>query len=414
MNGDKYTDAGEYIPGFFCINLDIDLLNRDTSADLPSDVRTTLVHEYIHFLQDISTTSGINQANFLHQRLMEYLHEAAAGDTFINCDIHFQNHEVARKQRDLNDYYNGDDNHIKISGIQNIKCEEYEYIECLPPGEEYPSIYMYYNDDENSYLFGRFCILESMAYLIEKNLLKSIPRINELPYNGCEMMCQYFYPQLLETPNILLAVCELSLMHYNSGLMFFKIITDMKKNNYKFSSIEDFIRSYFCRCDFLWHNYKKQIENFIKTIDALYGEPSMTLGNLNIHLKSIIKKALKKRMQINNGDALFISRLIENPQLLDDYVREFDVPIINGNDVTATGTSNDMLYMKIPYAVFRVLTTSDNQCILKRDCQRANNSLVDETCTKEPWKQSEKEGPICPFGIFWHRFSLEGKRKNPI
>ena len=51
---------GEYVPGFFKISINKVLFEGITWDDFDGEEKATLVHEYIHFLQDISTTRGIN------------------------------------------------------------------------------------------------------------------------------------------------------------------------------------------------------------------------------------------------------------------------------------------------------------------------------------------------------------------
>lgn len=52
------------MPGFFNIELDIDLHENFEWNDFSSQEKATLIHEYIHYLQDISTTQGLANFNF--------------------------------------------------------------------------------------------------------------------------------------------------------------------------------------------------------------------------------------------------------------------------------------------------------------------------------------------------------------
>lgn len=67
---------GDYVPGFFKISIDKMLFEGITWNDFNSEEKATLVHEYVHFLQDISTTRGTN--NFLHVSKMLQLSFAKA------------------------------------------------------------------------------------------------------------------------------------------------------------------------------------------------------------------------------------------------------------------------------------------------------------------------------------------------
>lgn len=56
-------DYGEYIIGFFVIGLNMQLYEGITLNEFTEDEFATFVHEYIHFLQNITTTYGVTYFN---------------------------------------------------------------------------------------------------------------------------------------------------------------------------------------------------------------------------------------------------------------------------------------------------------------------------------------------------------------
>ena len=68
MNIKDFEPLGFYEPGFLHlrINTDEDIFDLNEMATNPDKVKyfSTFLHEYIHFLQDISTPSGLMAAHF--------------------------------------------------------------------------------------------------------------------------------------------------------------------------------------------------------------------------------------------------------------------------------------------------------------------------------------------------------------
>ncbi len=69
-------DYGEYVKGFFQINLNIKLENEFRIDKLDTEDFATLVHEYVHFLQNISTTQGVAYFNDISKLIQSYVNEA--------------------------------------------------------------------------------------------------------------------------------------------------------------------------------------------------------------------------------------------------------------------------------------------------------------------------------------------------
>ena len=78
-----------------------------------------------------------------------------------------------------------------------------------------------------------------MAYLIERYCFGAEERINEFPYNACEMVCRQIYPEFLNHPEYLVAICELALMHEHSGIQFYLTLKHLKETMIDFSNIND-------------------------------------------------------------------------------------------------------------------------------------------------------------------------------
>lgn len=402
------SNEGKYIPAFFQILLDFSIDDFKNDKNFSSEKYATFVHEYIHFLQDITTASGISRMIFIHKTLQAYLCEAASYSNKIPYIIDLDHIDNYIKEKELESYYNGYDIHKKIHHIDKISCEKYEFNDILEIDDIQYVINIYHNGNDEPYVFGRDCIIESMAYLIEKRY-GAMSRKNEFPYNSCEAICESLYPELLKYPAVLVAMCELSLMHYNSGLEFYMILMDMKKNNNIYSRVDEFEREYVCRCDFLWENYYEKLQEFIETINYLYPKNSVIFGECNTLLNNMLEVAKEMRVNPITGDGrLFISRIMESPELMEKYKSKLYYVLIidKKNDIRGLSGFQNMM---IPYAILRIFSDSKKSCALYKYCLNSNSKFVDDLCLKEPWKKSNGRNDLCPFAAFWHMFSLDEK-----
>lgn len=91
-------------------------------------------------------------------------------------------------------FYSGLSSNKKIHHVNRVEREKEDFIF----EEELFSVNIYYDDKDIPYVFGRDCITESMAYLVESNSFDGYKRQNELPYNSCELISQLICPNLLK------------------------------------------------------------------------------------------------------------------------------------------------------------------------------------------------------------------------
>ena len=137
-----------------------------------------------------------------------------------------------KKEMELRSFYLGDSEHKKIHHINEIRVENDEIMESIITSENLELVNIYYDDKKTPYTFGATCIEESMAYLIESEKFLGICRTNELPHNSCELICKSLCPKLVERKDIIVALAEISLMHFNCGVMFVELLKMIEREKY--------------------------------------------------------------------------------------------------------------------------------------------------------------------------------------
>ena len=73
MDNSGIQEFGKYIFGFFTIEIKDDIDFGDLGLDKDKKSFSTFIHEYIHFLQEISTTYGLSYAYKELSKLQAYL-----------------------------------------------------------------------------------------------------------------------------------------------------------------------------------------------------------------------------------------------------------------------------------------------------------------------------------------------------
>lgn len=411
QNVHKLFDAyGEYIPGFFLIRIDKELYEGIGWENFEKEEIATLAHEYTHYLQDISTTRGINNFSYL-SKILQLNFADAYGKSEIELPINIE--KVADKEAyiesELQLFYQGNNEHKKIHHVNKIVREEDEIINLvLEDKNKLYAINLYYDDKEIPYTIGNDAIAESMAYVIEKNGFGASPRKNEFPYNICELVCEEYCEWILKKPNILVAICELALMHYHSGDMFWHIVKEIAEEKLFFTTVAEFEEYFLERTEFLYGNMKNDFGEVKDCLDFLYPSAAPLLEEINRKLGNMIFRGYEYR----DKNKLFIAKILESTlpiQVMTFWMNYFGIPIIVDKKQNIYA-GDDLAIMVGPFAMYNFfMQRSGNDCGLTALCysQKIPNFKKD-ICNNSPWKQSEKK-QLCIFGMYWHMYSLGGK-----
>lgn len=403
------------------MNLDMQFSDEFDMNKLDSNDKATFLHEYIHYLQDISTTSGIANLNHMISMINLYLSKAYEEKTHVieipidlkNCGI-----ENAYQQRELMNIYLGYDEHKKINHVNKVcKVDEEIYNEEFninsDSNQKMSIINIYYDDKEYPYVFGKVCVSESIAYLIESHVFNIENRVNEFPYNSCELICEKIYPEISKKYNVIVAICDIALMHYDSGRFFYDAILDMKKNSFIPKSVDDVWCYLNGRIDHLFDDYLKEYNNSDKKIDFLYSKDLDITKSVNIWLKDKLSIAYKMR----NEERKFISKIMDIKSQDDAYkyfcqlVNQFSLPLVKDklNYVYGQDINVNLPLILAPIALGDIFTKINGfKCSIYEICEVNKEKNLCSNCINQPWKQVDKE-ELCPFALYWYRFSLSDK-----
>lgn len=229
-------NLGFYDSSFFRMHISTNekIERIDTLSD---EAYAILVHEYIHFIQDITTIHGLNNifstiqyikfaVNEIYKGSNEFIVPIEPTDMNVDDFVYFNNRICEISYGDSESYSD-----VEIIDYKKITLP----VDKQCAVKEMPVIEMDIRIDDSyddKYVFGACCIYESMAYILEKNLSQfGFVEAPDLPYNSAIKMAEKIYKEFAEDEMNVLAVCDISLNCSNPGKVFVEIIEEWKNNN---------------------------------------------------------------------------------------------------------------------------------------------------------------------------------------
>jgi hypothetical protein len=225
---------GYYNSSFFRMHIatnesieNINLLSEKTYA--------TLAHEYMHFIQDITTIYGLNNifatiqyikyANNEIYKTQGDFHVPILSSNVNTGDFVYFNKYITYVSFGETKAYNN----AEIIGFNPtiIQIDEKCVIKKMKVVELEARIDNSYNI---KYRFGAGCIYESMAKIMEKKMSPT-GSVNspDLPYNTAIKLAKHIYKDFAENELNVLAICDISLNCSNPGKVFVEMLYEFKR-----------------------------------------------------------------------------------------------------------------------------------------------------------------------------------------
>lgn len=186
----------------------------------------TLVHEYVHYLQNITTIFGLRNSLFYFNYLFEIKKHIIDNNNFEIPLRKIQFSNGILRGKSLFQLYHGSskvfspefDNVIVYTSKNGLDGIDVINV-CID---------LYAKDKKlDTVVFGNNCVKESMAYLYQQLFDKNVkPPI--FPYLSVEVLCNSIYPEILTDKRKLIAICLISLNSQNSGLTFYQLLLKSK------------------------------------------------------------------------------------------------------------------------------------------------------------------------------------------
>ena len=436
MRQELNSALGVYSPTFLkmLVSTNSSLKNLNVLSDHESAI---YLHEYIHFLQDISTTFGYMNISTIVDYI-KHVNLNAINDGVSDFQVPFQ------PQQNGSDftYYNLQLRTVYLGSSSNISKVD-QIIDVLKQDKPIPFpngntknvpeiiIKYKYNETEGEYKLGSQCISEGMAYGIEQyiypNLLQSAP---VFPYQTASMVADKILPGFSNDPLNVVALCDASLLSFHPGVFYYDSLQEMVKENFYPQKPED-IYDFVTRIKFNYQNYTTLQQLMIgmgmqasQQLSGYFTTP--IFGNNSTWITNLFTRALDLRIRLPHfiidiarmgkiqGNICFSSvmNILGTPMTVNqDGEGTFQSPLIN---------HNVSVHPEYLWAINQIFKTYVNpisrfpHCELKLWCQQScmDQGIADYTddrCFDHPWERvNDKE--LCVYAQVWKTWGLENEK----
>lgn len=403
---------GSYSTSFYSIYLN-GIYNPDMSQMTQKD-QGTLLHEYIHFIQNVSTVWGMYFSMYIYNVIYQTLHTLAVQQEItipIDVTLNAQTNATSNKlnltfgTRALSDRSRRIDWSIPVKlEIKDEECEGKHY--------EIPVMTVTLdNGCKEQIIIGGIIVMETMSALYQ-SLIDPTASHPDVPYNIILKYCQQHYPKLAVDTRKLICLCYASLFtlipgtqlidlikqHGNDELdgyeMFQRFVGKYKVNTKegKISNLVDFVDGMIVdfkknigtmlhsKLDYLEHIFEplKLSSKWVPVVTALYDEKTFGIN----HFKKMIEQ-------------------IGMPYLYTSS-HQYSFPNGIGKD-DASSDLIELLGLQTVYRYFRTPKGAECKCSLAYMCQ--SGLYNDDRCKNRPWSSEVQ----CPFSEVASWFGLEKK-----
>ena len=433
---------GYYVPSFFRIKLEVSNSDIGHPHNMTVGAYSVFFHEYIHYLQDVTTKYGLMNLS----TISFYIREVAA--IIGKKQVDSFNVPQCISQRDIVGYKNWKLKHIYYGNGKDVKAnyrnfERYNVDSVDVSGDVVECVTISYKTDKDetlSFKFGGYHVCESMAALCQEYAYRpafakegfQYISLDEYPYAICTRLAEYIYPAFAKESLLIIGLCDLSLLTYNAGLTFVRLLEYLKQNDFLGKAYNDTLD----KIDFLYQvgmdfiNWTKgdfaKVQSVVREEIGSYFKCEEFSGN-NEWFEIVMNNAMKLRSEIphyivdlllfKDGDVrvndLFcrIISLMGLPLTINDSNEGFYIPPLG---FTGLRKFHPALYWAIDVVKNIFCGHSDVvSCPIREYCKwscHAQNidDFTDMRCRENPWMRCVDEEDLCPFAIIWKHWNLRG------
>ena len=190
----------------------------------------TFIHEYVHYIQHITTLFGIRMCTMFHKISIMYRSYIEEHQTMVlplkilhndkNCKVFMEHWRAVLGSKSCG--HNVDAIDINSEDIEKAKSKN-AAVEISSYDFENDKIY------EKDVHFGYICIIESMAHLIQKCFVEDVNHAS-VPYLSAERIIHEIYPQIENDKKLIISICFCALYWDNPGVGFFEVVEIAKAN----------------------------------------------------------------------------------------------------------------------------------------------------------------------------------------
>jgi hypothetical protein len=423
----KSHTRGYYTPSFYklVVNTIYNLsdLQKLEKQRLPF---STFFHEYLHFLQDISTSFGLMNGSIILNEIKYFNAHARNQNTTFNLPIPLNSNSSVDTSRQMRIIYMGPVKSGNIDKISNVKKVESSVIIPHPFNKKLEKVVINLELKDGSFKeidFGGIALIESMAHIAQTHYYPEVDH-DAIPYKLAQLVVNHIYPEFAKNPLYVFALCDACLMTYHPGLTFFEFLNGIKNEGKLPSSEEEVYELVYST---ITGNGKNILELFEELSNKAQEEfTHYFTTDLHTNEKEWIKTVLERAKQLRLNQPTFLLDLLKqekaNSEQFRNIILELGSPLIQNIDSEShmfTPRGFEKISLRIDVfssinEIFKVFDTGKSGCGLIDYCKNSEKgNITDNRCVHEPWKRST-DIETCGFGILWKIWGLQQCKLNPI
>jgi hypothetical protein len=376
------------------------------------------LHEYVHFMQDVSTFHGLCNVGIVAD-YMRFANRHIVDNKLTRFKVPLHPIPLAPDNVDLNNriqgHYNGygDEGEALLvdhrivehtveghGGERTLECVEVDYTDSAGVTKTFE--------------FGATSVAEGMAYIIQKMCYPSSHDSPDIPYSSAEKLAELVHPDFAKDRLNVLALCDASHLQPHPGLVFYETLLRIRNQGIQVNRPEDIYD--------LYHGAGEEAQR-LNSI-AAYAIDQMRGYFNDVHFDpvkdwftSMINRAVKYRLS-NISFPVDIARggpFGKNAALL-KFMTEVGTPLVTNDDSEATlhdprdpnGTGMQPHYDLIwaLNQIHLIFWGEQRNCEMVSYC-RSGKVPTDARCASAPWTRSTDD-QSCAFGRIWHHWGMDG------
>ena len=267
------TNDGSYTSSFFIVEHNLIGQDSDLQTILSSPIT---VHELLHFIQDVSTLIGLANLN-RNAKLIAHYHTATReGKKKLP---YRPTDEISVANRDLFSFYLQMDDRQYKQVPKEISLEaKKDLYEINVSGRtmtvNHHTVNLNYQGNKQTFDFSGITIMEGMASIFERWFFPEADKnYFNLPYDLPYLVAKNKYSPILKDIRLLFALCDASLLYYDSAEAFIKILEMMAEQNVDLISYQDVYK-------FVCENYLIENSNVLAELKKESGEAVKSFKNI--------------------------------------------------------------------------------------------------------------------------------------
>lgn len=455
----KEKEVNSYYPTFFYTFLNIPD-DPQYLANYPLDERSEafFLHEYIHYLQDLTTPSGYSRIESIVDQVKWGVMEAnrrknlripLSPDSTWNFNMKPNAACLRLSQGDMKKktVYGGD---VVYGHPKELK--QTEVVVPIKDGKDIrvnavtTFVFEDNRGDEYEYKIGELAISESMAYIIENHIYPGVlAESTDFPYNVVRNIIRWKCPKA-ENDMILVAICDVCLLYSFPGIAFFFLMEYLESYEneitpgliYMYGLGKDMVKKMSTR--FWQEQLTTTNELAIKQLRDYFNHPYWS------DTRDALTTSLINAYSLRKNKPTFILDIMKGGRICHNDAFQEALSLMG---CMAVCTANEQLFYFVPrfaehakvdadwfvslYQLYRILFTKDAienagderfvrwRCLLKNWCQNSFNKqgLTDITttsrnCIQSPWMNvSDELMAQCSFGRLWAAYNLDRVKLKP-